>query len=98
MCEYGWCVTAHTATSHPADEDHRSPGIAVPARVRGVGSQSAGNDVELEVGILRRVDDEQSWLVIDAGEGIGIEIALDDVRRIVKALLDDGTLRAATDR
>lgn len=94
MCEYGWCATAHAATNHSADEDHRSPGVAIRARVRSVDSADAGDDVDLEVGILRRADEDQSWLVIDAGRGVGVEIALDDVPRVVRDLVRDTTLHS----
>lgn len=97
MCEHSWCVTPHAATSHPADEDHRSPGTAVRARVRGVGARGVGDDADLEVGIVRRADEDQTWLVIDAGNGIGVEIALDELPRLVRDLRRDTTLRRIAD-
>lgn len=42
--------------------------------------------------VLRR-DDDHSWLVIDAGQGLGIEIAIDSARRIVHSLLRDDAFR-----
>lgn len=92
-CEFDWCATEHGAHAHPEDDDHRSPGVGSAALLRRVGGSGHGVDTELEVGVLRRRDDDQAWLVIDAGQGVGIEIAIDSARRIVHALVRDDAFR-----
>lgn len=97
MCEYAWCTTHHPASIHPSDDDHRSSGVAVPALVRGVDDPGTGTDVDLEVGLVRRRTDDQTWFVLDAGNGMGIEVGLDGARRIFRLLLGEDALRSALD-
>lgn len=95
MCDYDWCTTRHPAGIHPNDDDHRSSGMATPALVRRVDDAGAGTDVDLEIGLLRRRTDDQVWLVLDAGNGIGVELTLDTARRVFRSLVREETLRRA---
>ncbi len=97
MCDYDWCTTQHPAGIHPSDDDHRSSGVATPTPVRRVDETGEGTDVDLEVGLIRRRTDGQTWLVLDAGNGIGIELGLDGARRVFRALLREEALRSALD-
>lgn len=92
-CALAWCTTAHGATAHSDDEDHRSDGIMLPATARA--RRSATRATEVEVGLLRRRDDDQSWLVIEDGADVHLEITLDTARALLRAIRDDAQLRAA---
>ncbi|MEN2740455.1 hypothetical protein ABCS02_21905 [Microbacterium sp. X-17] len=90
-CPFPWCTTPHGATLHPDDEDHRSDGILVPATVRGA---DGAEEVELEVGLLRRRADDQTWLVVEDGTGAHLELTLASARRLRDVVRADEALAA----
>lgn len=92
-CAHAWCTTEHGRTTHPDDEDHRSSGVLVAATVRAPGSTP--NDTEVEIGILHRRDDDETWLVIDDGHDVRLELTLASARRIVRAVRNDLALTSA---
>ena len=93
-CGFVWCTTRHGETSHPDDEAHRSAGVGFSARVRGVGEEGTGVEREIEIGILRRPDDEDAWLVIEVGQG-GLALSRDGAHQLRRALVTDPLLRQA---
>lgn len=94
-CDLAWCTTPHGETVHPDDEAHRSEGVGFLARVRGVREIGPGVDVDVEVGLLRRKDDLESWLVIEGADGTGLELSLEGARRLRRVLEGDPYIRAA---
>lgn len=93
-CAFAWCTTPHGRTVHPADEDHRSAGIALPVRSRGAGADGRGDTTEWEVGLLRRGSDDETWLVIEAGRGGSLALPIEGVRALSAVLRNDAELRA----
>ena len=93
-CSFAWCATRHGATVHPDDEAHRSTGAGFPARVRGTGEAGPGADADVEVGILRRSDDSENWLVIEVG-GHGLALSRDGARELCRVLANDPQVRDA---
>lgn len=91
-----WCTTAHGSTIHPDDEDHRSAGITVPVDVRAPGSRSATH-TDVEVGLLRRRGDDETWVVIEDGLDVRLELTVTSARRIVQAIRDHLALTSALD-
>lgn len=90
-CGHAWCITAHGATSHPDDEDHRSAGILV----HGVGRVDGHErDVALEVGLLRRHNGDDEWFVVEDGDGVHFEVTVRTARHIARAIAADPALRA----
>ncbi len=87
-CGFAWCTTLHGSTVHPDDETHRSAGIAFPARVRGVHEQGRGTEADVEVGVLRRTDDADDWLVIEVGGG-GLALSLSGAAELRRILTED---------
>lgn len=94
-CTYRWCTTEHGATTHPDDEDHRSRGILLPATTRA--RRAPARDTEVEVGLLRHQDDDESWFVIEDGNGVHLEVTLDTARSLLRAIRNDPSLSAALD-
>lgn len=94
-CSFEWCETAHDDTAHPEDEAHRSVGVGFVARVRGVHDRGPGVWRDVEVGVLRRRNDTESWLVIEAEDGTGLAINVDGARELRRALADDPQIRRA---
>lgn len=92
-CPYDWCTTAHGRTIHPDDEDHRSAGTPVAATVRTL--DGSVRDTELEFGLLRRRDDTQTWLVLEDGADVRLELTLDSARSLLRAVRIDAALNAA---
>ena len=92
-CPYPWCTTPHGTTSHPDDEDHRSAGILMPAVARSL--DPTVHDTEIEVGLLHRRHDGETWVVIEDGADVHLEVTLDTARRLAQALWKDPGLSAA---
>lgn len=93
-CPYEWCTTPHGATSHPDDEDHRSDGILVPIVARGRERGAPPTKTEVEMGLLRRTLDDETWFVIDDGNSVHLEVPVESARRLIRAVLGDESLRA----
>lgn len=93
-CAFAWCTTPHGQTVHPADEDHRSAGIALPLRARDARAGGPCETTEWEVGLLRRSGDDETWMVIEAGRALSLALPVDAVRALGKVLRDDPDLRA----
>jgi len=91
-CGLPWCTTPHGRTTHPDDEDHRSVGILVAATVR---DERGVVDTQLEVGLLRRRDEDTTWFVIEDGEAVHLELTLESARRVRDAVRSDETVRRA---
>ncbi|MFG6446593.1 hypothetical protein ACFXQA_15135 [Microbacterium sp. P07] len=85
-CAWVWCTTPHGETVHEADEDHRSAGCTAFLVRRGDGAHAG---IEVEVGLLRRRTDAQTWLVVEDGRGIHVEIAVESARDLLRALSAD---------
>ncbi len=96
-CVFAWCTTAHGETVHPDDEVHRSAGTGFPARVRDVHGSGAGLSTDVEVGVLRRDDDVQAWVVLEFGGGPAIAIDPEAARTLGRILRDDPDLVATLD-
>jgi len=100
-CPYEWCVTAHGATVHPDDEDHRSAGRGFRAWVRDGSGRGTGTLSDVEVGALRRTDDDRTWVVVETGAGIALALDADAARSLGRRLTDDlgptGVLRSVFD-
>ncbi|MFS0792949.1 hypothetical protein [Microbacterium sp. 1P10AE] len=93
-CGFPWCTTLHGETAHPDDEAHRSAGVGFTARVRSVDETGAGAEADVEVGILRRLDDDEDWLVVEvAGEGLAF--GRDGVRQLRRILVENPQIREA---
>ncbi|MFJ4037409.1 hypothetical protein ACIPVB_04945 [Microbacterium sp. NPDC090007] len=85
-CVYGWCVTPHGDTVHPADEDHRSDGVGLTIRVRDARACGDGDLRAVEIGVLRRRDDTATWIVVEAGGRASFALALEDAGAIGRQL------------
>ncbi|MDF2990788.1 MAG: RecA-superfamily ATPase [Microbacterium sp.] len=94
-CPFPWCTTDHGKTVHPDDETHRSAGVGFAARVRDGLVGGPGILTDVEVGILRRDDDEESWVSLEFGGGHGVAIDLGAARTLGRLLRDDPDLAAA---
>lgn len=88
-CRYAWCTTEHGRTSHPDDEAHRSVGIATPLLIRRTAEPATERWTRVEIGLYRRVSDEQTWLTVDDGGEIGYDVSLLSLRAALLALADD---------
>lgn len=86
-CPYAWCVTAHGDTVHPDDEDHRSEGVALTVRTRDGWAQGDGDARDVEIGVLRRRDDDLTWIVVEVGGGTSFAVELDDADAIGRRLV-----------
>jgi hypothetical protein len=93
-CGFPWCTTLHGETAHPDDEAHRSAGAGFTARVRSVDETGAGVETDVEVGILRRLDDDQNWLVLEVAGG-GLAFARDGVLELRRILVENPQIRDA---
>lgn len=93
-CAFSWCTTLHGETTHPDDEAHRSAGTGFSTRVRCAQETGAGAEAEVEVGILRRPDDDENWLVVEVG-GRGLMFSRDGVRELRRILAQDPQIRGA---
>lgn len=85
-CGYAWCTTEHGRTVHPHDEDHRSAGTGVTLRVRTGLDRGSGRLEEWEIGLLRRSTDEETWLVVETGDGAAVALSHDALKVIVEAV------------
>lgn len=88
-CGFAWCVTEHGSTVHPDDEDHRSAGVGMTVRVRDDVTRGPGVSTKVEVGLLRRIDESETWLVVEAGAGSSLSIPLHSARALVASVRDD---------
>jgi len=94
-CSYSWCTTDHGRTVHPDDEIHRSAGTGFVARVRDGSGSGPGVVTDVEVGIVRRGDDQESWVSMEfAGRG-AVAIDLRAARVLGRLLRDDPDLAMA---
>jgi hypothetical protein len=91
-CRYAWCTTEHGHTSHPDDEDHRSDGLATALVGRRTGQPSTAHTMEVEVGLYRRRDDDQTWLALDDGGRVRMDVSLASARALMRAVLADPVL------
>ena len=94
-CNLVWCATPHRDTMHPDDEAHRSVGRGFLARVRGARETGPGVWRDVEVGVLRRPDDVEGWLIIETADGAGLALSLDGARELRRALVDDPDVQQA---
>ncbi|WP_133177885.1 hypothetical protein [Microbacterium testaceum] len=46
-----------------------------------------GDTVDVEIGVLRRQDDDSTWIVIETGERSSVAIHLDDAAAIGRRIL-----------
>ncbi len=92
-CGLSWCTTSHGRTTHPDDEDHRSAGLTVRLTLR---SALGVRETEAEVGLLRRNNEHSTWLVIEDGAGLHLELGLESAVRLRAAIEADPVLDAAT--
>lgn len=88
-CALTWCVTAHGETVHPDDDDHRSAGVGMMVRARRGDARGPGEETELEIGALRRSDDSETWIVIEAGIGVSLALTRDGARSLSRRLRDE---------
>ncbi len=93
-CAFGWCVTEHGSTAHPDDEDHRSAGVGVSARVRDAVGSGPGIPAEVEVGLLRRTTDSETWVIVETGIGASVSLPVSAVRELAIGLQEEGELAA----
>ncbi|MEX0152177.1 DUF6907 domain-containing protein [Microbacterium sp. LMI1-1-1.1] len=96
-CAHPWCVTAHGRTLHPDDETHRSAGVAFEARVRRADGRGPGRGTTVEVGVLRRPDDDGAWLVLDDGGDVSIALSAEGARELRRLLNEDDDVRSLLD-
>ncbi len=96
-CAFVWCTTDHGETVHPADETHRSAGTGFAARVRDGLVGSSGVFTEIEVGVIRRPDDAESWVALEFGADYSIAIDAAGARTLGRLLLDAPDMAAAVD-
>lgn len=91
-CSFAWCTTNHGRTVHPDDEIHRSAGTGFIARVRGGDVGGAGVLTDVEVGLVRRSDDDDAWVALEFGGGHAIAIDPGAARTLGRLLRDDPVL------
>lgn len=96
-CAFAWCVTPHGDTVHPADEDHRSEGAGFTIRTRDAGDHGAGTVHDVEIGVLRRQDDDATWIVVEAGGCSSFAVHVDDAGEIGRRLIDESRRARSTD-
>lgn len=93
-CAFRWCVTEHGSTAHPDDEDHRSAGVGVSARVRDAVGFGPGLLAEVEIGLLRRTTDAETWVIVETGIGASVSLPVSAVRELAIGLQEEGELVA----
>lgn len=91
-CVFAWCVTEHGATVHPDDEDHRSAGIGVSARVRDSVVRGVGVATEVEIGLLRRAADVETWVIVETGVGVSVSVPVHAARALVAGVWSDAEI------
>ncbi|WP_375385416.1 hypothetical protein [uncultured Microbacterium sp.] len=94
LCGFAWCTTEHGRTVHPDDEDHFSDGIPVELELRRMGDPATTFTTTVEVGFTRRVHDTQTWLSIDDGRRVRVDVGLYSARAVLRAVLADPLLAA----
>ncbi|MDF2664208.1 MAG: RecA-superfamily ATPase [Microbacterium sp.] len=94
-CAFAWCTTDHGETVHPDDEIHRSAGTGFPARVRDGHLGSADVLRDIEVGVIRRPDDAESWVALEFGAGYAVAIDVVAARTLGRLLRDASAVAAA---
>ena len=67
------------------------------ARVREGGGRGPGVSTEVEVGVVRRDDDDESWVALEFGAGSSVAIDLAAARTLGRLLREDPDLMAAFD-
>lgn len=88
-----WCTTDHSQALDADDDEHRNDGVAIELTLR---SSSGEERVRmLEIGLLQRQSDIEPWLVIDDGREVHHEMTLSSVRRVLRLVRTDATLRDA---
>ena len=78
----------HGATVHPDDEDHRSARVALTVRARRAEARGPGEETELELGVLRRAGESETWIVIETGIGASLALTRDGARLLLRRLGD----------
>lgn len=91
-CGFEWCATPHGAPVHEDDEDHRSEGWSAVITVRASGPAASEDSTEVEVGLLRRRTDSQTWLLIEDGRSVHAEVSLDSARDLLRAIRSDAAV------
>ena len=97
-CAFAWCTTEHGHTVHPDDETHRSAGTGFAARIRDGHVGGVGVPTDVEVGVIRRADDDESWVVLEFGGGYAVELDVAAARALGRLLLDVPGTATALDR
>lgn len=95
QCAFAWCTTEHGRTVHPDDETHRSAGVGLRAHVREGLSAGAGVLTRLEVGLVRGLNDRETWVALEFGAGCAIAIDAVTARTLGRLLRDDPDIAAA---
>lgn len=88
-CVFLWCVTEHGSTVHPDDEVHRSAGFGVTARVRHDTAHGTGVLAGVEVGLVRREDDTETWVVVETGVGVSVSVPVHAARALIAGVQSD---------
>jgi hypothetical protein len=88
-CVFPWCTTPHGETLHAADEDHRSDGRSVTLTRRRRGAGTTSTRFEVEIGLLRRRTDSQTWLVVEDGRDIHVELTVESALDLLRTLAAD---------
>ncbi|MFB9785805.1 hypothetical protein [Microbacterium testaceum] len=93
-CVFRWCVTEHGSTVHHDDEDHRSAGIGLLARVRDAADHGRGISTDVEIGLLRRISDLETWVVVETGIGASVSLPIHAARALVAGIQNDAEVIA----
>ncbi|RKT36238.1 hypothetical protein DEU34_0749 [Microbacterium sp. AG1240] len=88
-CPFAWCTTRHGQTTHEADEDHRSGGRSLTLTLRDGRDGAAIATADVEVGLLHRRSDSRTWLVIENGRDIRVQITAESAHDLLAAVLAD---------
>ena len=78
----------------PDDEDHRSRGTGLTARVRRGAARGSGVLTDVEVGLLRRGDDSETWVVVETSDGTSICLPVHAVRALIARVGEDRPVAA----
>nr|WP_206543023.1 hypothetical protein [Microbacterium testaceum] len=68
------------------------------ARVRDGRRAGAGVSTHLEVGLIRRADDDESWIALEFGGGYAVELDAAAARTLGRLLREAPETAAALDR
>lgn len=61
------------------------------------GPDNAPRPVDAELGVLRRTDDDETWVVLEIGARPALAVTVETARRLRDALFSDPMLRRALD-